>query len=59
MPAGADLDAALAATDAARQEIKEWQAIMDYLVNLPDKNAEGIAVLTKDQRALEVRAIVP
>lgn len=57
LSANADLDEAIAATDTANQEIKEWQAIMDYLVDLPTKNAEGISLLEKDERVREVRAI--
>jgi 5'-nucleotidase / UDP-sugar diphosphatase len=44
-------------TNAAQQEVKEWQAIMDYLVSLPNKNKDGISVLEKRDRAREVRAI--
>lgn len=44
-------------TSAARKEVKEWQAIMDYLVSLPKKNTDGISILKKDDRAREVRAI--
>jgi 5'-nucleotidase / UDP-sugar diphosphatase len=44
-------------TSAARKEVKEWQAIMDYLVSLPRKNTEGISILEKDERAREIRAI--
>ena len=47
----------IAVTDKSRLEIKEWQAIMDYLENLPDKNDSGISILKKDRRAKEVRAI--
>jgi 5'-nucleotidase len=38
-------------------EIKEWQAIMDYLRNLPVKNAGELPVIPMDERATEVRAI--
>jgi 5'-nucleotidase len=44
-------------TSAAQREVKEWQAIMDYLVSLPNKNADGISILEKDDRAMEVRVI--
>lgn len=44
-------------TNTAQQEVKEWQAIMDYLVSLPNKNKDGISVLEKDDRLKEVRAI--
>jgi 5'-nucleotidase/UDP-sugar diphosphatase len=42
---------------AAFQEIKEWQAIMDYLHSLPVKNAGELPVIPVDERAAEVRAI--
>jgi 5'-nucleotidase len=38
-------------------EIKEWQAIMNYLKSLPTKNAQGVTVLVMDERAAEVRVI--
>ena len=38
-------------------EIKEWQAIMNYLKSLPTKNAEGVTVLAMDERAKEDRSI--
>lgn len=57
LPAPTTLDTDLAAVDAARREIKEWQAIMDYFVSLPKKNADGISVLVKDECAREVRGI--
>ena len=47
----------IAVTSAAQKEVKEWQAIMDYLVSLPNKNADGISILKKDDRAKEVRVI--
>jgi 5'-nucleotidase / UDP-sugar diphosphatase len=37
-------------------EIKEWQAIMDHLRNLPAKNGE-LPIVPVDERAAEVRAI--
>jgi 5'-nucleotidase / UDP-sugar diphosphatase len=42
--------------DAVR-EIKEWQAIMDHLRNLPVKNKGELPVIPVDERAGEVRAI--
>jgi 5'-nucleotidase / UDP-sugar diphosphatase len=39
------------------QEIKEWQAIMDHLRNLPAKNRCELSVIPTDERAAEVRAI--
>ena len=44
-------------TSAAQKEMKEWQAIMNYLVSLPNKNPDGISMLEKDDRAREVRVI--
>jgi 5'-nucleotidase len=41
----------------AIQEIKEWQAIMDHLRNLPVKNPGELPVIPVDERAAEVRAI--
>jgi len=38
-------------------EIKEWQAIMDYLHQLPVKKGEKLPVVPVDGRAAEVRAI--
>jgi len=57
LPAPTTLNSDLAVVDAASREIKEWQAIMDYFVNLPEKNADGISMLVKDKRAREVRGI--
>ena len=42
--------------DAGR-EIKEWQAIMDHLRNLPVKNKGELPIIPVDERANEVRAI--
>ncbi len=42
--------------DAVR-EIKEWQAIMDHLRNLPLKNKGELPLIPVDERAAEVRAI--
>jgi hypothetical protein len=38
-------------------EIKEWQAIMEYLKALPEQDERGVARLTMDERAEEDRAI--
>jgi len=38
-------------------ELKEWQAIMDYLVALPKKVSEEFPTIPVDERASEVRAI--
>ena len=45
-----------AGKDAGR-EIKEWQAIMDYLRTLPAKKKGELPVIPVDERAAEVRAI--
>jgi 5'-nucleotidase len=41
----------------AGREIKEWQAIMDYLRTLPAKKKGELPVIPVDERAAEVRAI--
>jgi 5'-nucleotidase/UDP-sugar diphosphatase len=41
----------------AAKEIKEWQAIMDYLRSLPVKSKGELPVIPVDERAAEVRAI--
>lgn len=41
----------------AVREIKEWQAIMDHLRNLPVSNPGALPVIPVDARAAEVRAI--
>jgi 5'-nucleotidase len=41
----------------AVREIKEWQAIMDYLRDLPVKSKGELPTIPVDQRAAEVRAI--
>jgi 5'-nucleotidase / UDP-sugar diphosphatase len=41
----------------ADREIKEWQAIMDYLRSLPAKNPGELPMIPVDERAAEVRAI--
>jgi 5'-nucleotidase len=42
---------------AVVREIKEWQAIMDYLRSLPVRNKGELPVIPVDERAAEVRAI--
>jgi 5'-nucleotidase len=54
---GGSMETDSAVTGAAHQEVKEWQAIMDYLVSLPRKNEAGISILEKSDRATEVRVI--
>ena len=41
----------------AVREVKEWQAIMDYLRSLPVKRKGELPVIPVDERAAEVRAI--
>lgn len=48
---------ATAAGSGASGEIKEWQAIMDYLRDLPAKKPGELPVIPVDARAAEVRAI--
>jgi 5'-nucleotidase len=43
--------------NGATREIKEWQAIMDYLRDLPVKKKSELPVIPVDERAAEVRAI--
>ena len=39
------------------REIKEWQAIMDYISALPVKTKGELPMIPVDERASEVRAI--
>jgi 5'-nucleotidase len=48
---------ATGAGNGAVREIKEWQAIMDHLHNLPVKNKGELPTIPVDERAAEVRAI--
>jgi 5'-nucleotidase len=48
---------ATGAGKGAVREIKEWQAIMDYLRRLPVKSKGELPVIAIDERAAEVRAI--
>jgi 5'-nucleotidase len=48
---------ATASEKGAVREIKEWQAIMDYLRALPVKTAGELPIIPVDERAAEVRAI--
>jgi len=53
-----DKDQAVHGTGAnSWMEIKEWQAIMEYLKPLSKKNEQGVSMLTMDERAEENRAI--
>jgi len=58
-PQGA-MDQSSVATGTGRgagREIKEWQAIMDHLRNLPAKRKGELPVIPVDERAAEVRAV--
>ncbi len=48
---------ATAAGGGAPREIKEWQAIMDHLRDLPVKKKGELPTIPVDERAAEVRAI--
>ena len=48
---------ATAAGHGAPHEIKEWQAIMDYLRDLPVQKKGDLPTIPVDERAAEVRAI--
>ena len=48
---------ATSASAAAPREIKEWQAIMDYLRDLPVARKGELPVIPVDARAAEVRAV--
>jgi 5'-nucleotidase / UDP-sugar diphosphatase len=53
-----DRDSVAAVTrKGAVQEIKEWQAIMDYLRTLPVQSKGDLPTIPVDERAAEVRAI--
>jgi 5'-nucleotidase / UDP-sugar diphosphatase len=54
---GGSMESDSAVTSSTQQEVKEWQAIMDYLVSLPNKNKDGISVLEKNDLMTEVRVI--
>ena len=60
LPPPGTLDRSSVATGAAKdavREIKEWQAIMDYLRSLPVKSKGELPTIPVDARAIEVRAI--
>jgi 5'-nucleotidase len=60
LPPPGTLDPSSVATvteKGAVREIKEWQAIMDYLRSLPVKNAGELPIIPVDARAAEIRAI--
>jgi len=51
-----DMNETVLATDKVT-EIKEWQAIMDYLHKLPINRGSKLPIIPVDKRATEVRAI--
>lgn len=60
LPPPGTTDASSAATGTGKNaglEIKEWQAIMDYLRSLPIKTKGKLPVIPVDDRADEMRAI--
>jgi 5'-nucleotidase len=60
LPPAATIDRASVATapeQGALREIKEWQAIMDYLRSLPVTKPGELPIIPVDERATEVRAI--
>ncbi|MFO0814168.1 MAG: bifunctional UDP-sugar hydrolase/5'-nucleotidase [Gemmatales bacterium] len=56
LPPRGSVDKDSVATEGAAREIKEWQAIRDYLRSLPAKQGE-LPIIPVDERAAEVRAI--
>jgi len=57
-PGTVDKDSVATGTGSgAVREIKEWQAIMDYLRDLPVRSKGELPTIPVDQRAAEVRAI--
>jgi 5'-nucleotidase len=52
-----DADQAVRSGAGLQMEIKEWQAIMDFMKSLPTKNEKGISVLALDERFKENRSI--
>jgi 5'-nucleotidase len=57
-PNGIVMDyAGTALSENSVAEIKEWQAIMDYLCQLPVEKGAKLPVIPVDKRAAEVRAI--
>lgn len=60
LPPPGKTDASSVATGTGKNaglEIKEWQAIMDYLSSLPVKTKGRLPVIPVDERADEIRAI--
>jgi 5'-nucleotidase / UDP-sugar diphosphatase len=60
LPPSGTLDKGSVATVTEKgnvREIKEWQAVMDYVRDLPAKSAGELPIIVVDERAAEVRAI--
>ncbi len=60
LPPRGTLDASSIATGSGKnavREIKEWQAIMDYLRRLPARGPGELPLIPVDARAAEVRAV--
>jgi 5'-nucleotidase len=56
-PATVDRNSVATGKGSGVREIKEWQAIMDYLRDLPAKTKGELPTIPVDARAAEVRAI--
>ena len=54
-PAGTHDPSSIAVGKDPHQEIKEWQAIMEHLRNLPAKQQGELPIVPVDERAAEVR----
>jgi len=54
-PTGTHDPNSIAVGKDSRQEIKEWQAIMEHLRNLPAKQQGELPIVPVDERAAEVR----
>lgn len=52
-----DKDEVMHDLKTAALEIKEWQAIINYLKNLPTKNSQGVTALAMDESVNEDRSI--
>jgi hypothetical protein len=48
---------ATASAPTPSMEVKEWQALMEYLKMLPKKSDKGVSILVIDEHAEENRAI--
>ena len=57
VPPRGQLDPAALDNPALRNEVKEWQALMEHLRRLPDRDPSGLPLLRVDARLTEVRVI--